>query len=88
MCTLPEPYPKEFCDDVMNVRRGEAGQKIKQIASRGGGVGRTPVSPHGASLWFKLPDERRLGPTSRGEGVLHCQVAERPLDARAVLFLK
>lgn len=31
---MPKPYPKEFCDDVVNVaRRREPGQTIKQIAA-------------------------------------------------------
>jgi hypothetical protein len=35
MCTVPEPFPKEFRDDVVNVARGrEPGQTIKQIAAQ------------------------------------------------------
>ncbi|HEX6030667.1 MAG TPA: hypothetical protein VFY90_04490, partial [Tepidiformaceae bacterium] len=34
MCTVPEPFPKEFRDDVVNVARGrELGQTIEQIAA-------------------------------------------------------
>jgi transposase-like protein len=34
MYTVPEPYPKEFRDDVVNVARTrEPGQTIKQIAA-------------------------------------------------------
>jgi transposase len=34
MCAVPKPYPKEFCDDVVNVARNrEPGQTIKRIAA-------------------------------------------------------
>jgi transposase-like protein len=34
MCTVPNPYPKEFRDDVVDVARSrEPGQTIKQIAA-------------------------------------------------------
>lgn len=34
MCTVPDPYPQEFRDDVVNVARNrEPGMTIKQIAT-------------------------------------------------------